>query len=95
LTPGHVFYFAPDRLEWECLDRGYSEFIQWCLSGNLGFFYEGTRWEGWQNEVASLDGDLAYSIYPPLWSEGPTIGERSRKAVPLAEIYEMYIGDIS
>jgi len=91
LTPGNVFYFAPDSLEWEDLGRGYSEFIQWCFSGDLGSFYEGTRWPGWEKEAATLPGDRAYSIYPPLWAQGPPVGERSRRDVPLAELYDMYV----
>jgi hypothetical protein len=93
LTRGNVFYFTPDSLEWEDLDRGYSEFIRWCLCGDLAFFYEGTRWPGWENDVAVLGGDQAYSIYPPLWAQGPPVQERDRRPVPLAELYSLYIGD--
>jgi uncharacterized protein DUF2625 len=91
LTPGNVFYFAPDSLEWEDLGRGYSEFIQWCFSGDLGSFYEGIRWPGWEKEAATLAGDRAYSVYPPLWAQGPPVSERSRRDVPLAELYDMYV----
>ena len=86
-APGHVHYFAPDRLEWESLDRGYSDFLQWTLQGDLDAFYEGQRWPGWPADVAALAGDQAFSIYPFLWAKGPPIGERSRRAVPMAELF--------
>ena len=84
---GHVHYFAPDRLEWESLGRGYSDFLQWALQGDLEKFYEGQRWPEWPPEIATLAGDQALSIYPFLWAKGPPIGERSRTAVPMAELF--------
>ncbi|MFN0119467.1 MAG: DUF2625 domain-containing protein [Blastocatellia bacterium] len=89
----NVCYFPPDRLAWEDLGRGYSAFIHWIFSANLDAFYEGSRWPGWVNDVRALDGDKAYSIYPPLFAQGPPVGERSRKAVPIAELYGLYLGE--
>ena len=40
---GCVYYFAPDTLNWESLEVGYSEFLQWALSGDLDTFYENVR----------------------------------------------------
>ena len=93
LGVGHVCYFAPDRQEWEDLERGYTEFIQECLLGDLDQFYAGYRWTGWEEEVAALSGDRAFSIYPPLWAEAPSIGERHRRTVPIAELYDLYLGN--
>jgi hypothetical protein len=45
------------------------------------------RWPGWEHDVATLDGDQAFSVYPPLWAEGPPIAERSRKGVPVDELF--------
>jgi hypothetical protein len=82
-----VHYFAPDRLKWESLERGYSDFLQWTLRGDLEKFYEGQRWPEWPADVSVLAGDQAFLIYPFLWVEGPPVGERSRKAVPMAELF--------
>jgi hypothetical protein len=90
-TPGHVHYFAPDLLEWESLERGYSDFLSWALSGDLAKFYEGHRWLGWSADAERLGGDQAFSIYPFLWAEGPPIGERSRRAVPMAELFQLQL----
>jgi hypothetical protein len=88
-TPGHVHYFAPDTLEWESLDRGYSDFLSWVLSGDLAKFYEGQRWPGWSAEVEQLRGDQGFTLYPFLWAEGPPIGERHRGVVPMAELFDL------
>ena len=87
--PGHVHYFAPDRLGWESLERGYSDFLQWTLQGDLEKFYEGQRWPGWLDDVSALAGDQAISIYPFLWTKGPPVKDRSRKAAPIAEIVDL------
>jgi hypothetical protein len=86
--PGHVF--APDTLEWETLDRGYSDFLFWALSADLASFYEAHRWPGWPADVEALAGDQAFSIYPPLWTKGPPTGERSRSAVPMAVLFDVH-----
>jgi hypothetical protein len=86
---GHVHYFAPDRLEWESLEMGYSAFLQWTLEGDLQKFYEGERWREWSTDVAALAGDRAFSIQPPLWAKGPPVEERSRRAVPMVELFNL------
>lgn len=87
---GMVYYFAPDTLEWENLDVKYSGFIDFCLTGNLQQFYENLRWPGWEEKVAALDGDTAYSCYPFLWTnEGKDITRVVRRATPIEEVYQM------
>jgi hypothetical protein len=88
---GLVFYFAPDSLEWEPLGAGYTPFLHWCLSGDLATYYQDRRWPGWEAEVGGLAGDKALSISPPLFTEGPPIGDRSRRGVPIAELYGLYV----
>ncbi|MGH9768748.1 MAG: DUF2625 domain-containing protein [Blastocatellia bacterium] len=90
---GNVCYFAPDTLEWESLEKGYTEFIVFCLNGDLQRYYEGYRWNAWETEVSALAGDKAFSIYPPLWAKGPDISERGRRPVPLTELYSLYVGE--
>ena len=87
--PGEVFYLAPDTLEWESLDRGFSDFLEFALSPAIEQFYESFRWPGWQDEVAALGGDEAFMVYPFLWAEGPSIAERVRKPGPIAEVYAL------
>jgi hypothetical protein len=89
--PGSVFYLAPDTLDWEDLEMGYSDFVWWTFSGDLAKFYETWRWPNWRDEVGALTGDEAFSIYPFLWAQGPTIAERARRAVPASELYTLQL----
>lgn len=86
---GEVFYFAPDTLEWEGLGVGYTEFIQWILCGDLNKFYEEFRWEGWEQEVSSIRENESMLVYPFLWAEGPKINHRSKKVVPVEELWDI------
>ena len=86
-TPGHVQYFAPDTLDWEDTKMTYSEFLVWACSDELASFYEGFRWHLWQEQVRSIGGESGLSIYPFLWAKGSTIADRSKKVVPLEEIW--------
>jgi len=86
-----VFYFAPDTLCWEALgEMGYSEFLVWSFSPNLGKFYELLRWENWQEEISMLRGDQAFSIYPFLWTvDGKDISKCDRRPCPVSEIFSL------
>lgn len=86
---GHVQYFAPDTLNWEDLKMSFSQFLVWALSGSIRSFYESFRWQGWQEEVKNMNSDNGLSIYPFLWAEGPSIAERSKRAVPIEEVWGM------
>jgi hypothetical protein len=95
LERGKVCYFAPGTLAWESMHLGYSEFLVWCFRGDLAKYYEDVRWPGWQDETREVRGDQAFSIYPFLSCSGPPIGERSRRAINIAEIYDLHIGQMS
>lgn len=92
IKPGQVAYFSPYSRQWQGLGVGFSDFLVWCFQGNLDELYGKERWPGWKEDIAKLSGDQAYSIYPPLWSEGGPIEKRSRKAVPVTEIYSLNVG---
>jgi len=87
---GKVYYLSPDNLEWEALDMTYTDFLQFCFTGDLNEFYTGLRWTNWKNEVARLDGNKTYNFYPFLWTkEGKDINKNSRKPVPVEEQYSL------
>jgi hypothetical protein len=60
-------------------------------AGNLDQFYEVELWPGWQQDLRTLTGDQGFSIYPPLWSQEGRGGNRSRRAVPMAELWRLYV----
>lgn len=85
-----VFYFAPDTLEWESLDLGYSALMTVLLTDRLATFYKGLRWDGWEAEVSALSPDQGISAWPPPWTkEGRDVSAVSRRPVPIREIVEM------
>jgi hypothetical protein len=88
---GNVFYLAPDTLEWEDLELKFSDFLYWAFAGNTNKFYESFRWSGWQDEVKKISGDKGLSIYPFLWAEGEDIEKRSRRVVPIQELWGLTI----
>jgi hypothetical protein len=86
---GKVYYYAPDSLQWQPLDLGYSEFFVWAMTGRMSSFYKPYRWGNWWRETRELNGDQAFCIYPFLWAEGPSIGERYRGTMPICESWEL------
>jgi len=83
---GNVFYFAPDSLQWEDMQRGYGDFVQVLCAGDLANFYANYRWESWQSEVSSIAFDKVLHILPPLWTkEGKDLERQSRRAIPAIE----------
>lgn len=86
-----IFYFAPDALEWEDTEMGYTDFIYWALSGNLDHYYKAFRWKGWESDIKKLSGDQGISIFPYLWTkEGKDIEKCSRRAVPVKDLWGIY-----
>jgi Protein of unknown function DUF2625 len=87
---GKVYYFSPDNLEYEPLDLTYTDFLNFCFKSDLKKFYKGYRWTNWKEEVSKLNGDKIFNFVPPLWTkEGKDINKVSRKAVPVAEQYNL------
>lgn len=87
---GKVFYFAPDTLNWENLNMGHSEFISWCINGNVDKFYESFIWSNAQDLINNTKIGQGISIYPFLWSkEGKDINATSKKIVPLKELWDI------
>jgi len=92
LERGKVCYYAPDSLKWENTGLGYSEFLVWSFQGDLAAYYADLRWPDWQDQMGTVGGDQALSIYPPFWADGPPVGQRSRGPISIAEIYDLHVG---
>jgi hypothetical protein len=88
---GHVFYLSPQSLTWEDIAPSYSGWLVWTMTGDLEAFYKGLRWPGWQREVEKLPGDRGISVYPFLFAAGEPIAKRSRKPVPLEELWSLHV----
>ncbi|MCL2716085.1 MAG: DUF2625 domain-containing protein [Alphaproteobacteria bacterium] len=68
-NPGEVFHLAADDLAWAPLEVGYSDFLEWCLTGDLAMLYK---------PLAAFDAykrrprppiNRSYSFYPFLWTK--------------------------
>ncbi|WP_405415295.1 DUF2625 domain-containing protein [Maribacter sp. Asnod1-A12] len=84
---GNIYYFAPDALEWEPMDIGYSDFLWWTFTGDLSQFYANARWTGWEKEISEINGNQGITFYPFLWTEHKHIDDLTRKIVPISEIW--------
>lgn len=85
---GKVFYFAPDNLKWESLGLSYSEFIQFCFSGDIKTFYNGFKWKNWEKDIVNIEGNFAYTFFPYLCTkEGSDINKVSKMLVPINEVW--------
>jgi len=61
-------------------------------SSDLEKYYSNLRWPGWREEIASLGGDQALSIQPPLWTaEGKHVATAVREPMPVAEAYDFNV----
>ncbi|WP_418696755.1 DUF2625 domain-containing protein [Bacteroides sp.] len=87
---GKVYYLAPDTMEWENLEIGYSDFIYWLFNGNIQQFYENFKWKTWKEDLEQVDGNQTFFIFPFLWTkEGEDIEKADKKLVPTEENYAL------
>lgn len=92
---GQVFYFAPDTMEWESTEKGYSDFVYWCFHGDLELYYEGFFWEGYESDLQNISGTQAMSFFPFLWTEeADDINQCARKIVDIETVWELSIDGI-
>jgi hypothetical protein len=85
----HMYYFAPDSLEWEPMEMDYSDFLYWTCTGRLDEFYESLRWPGWESDVAKLHGDQCDPMWPPLWTVDDQSGSAKRFECPVDEMWAL------
>lgn len=81
-----IWYFAPDTLEWECLDMDYYRFFTWLLSDNIDKFYNSMRWDNWRDDCKLVGFDEVILIYPFLWSRECDLNTISKKIVAFEEL---------
>ena len=81
-----VWYFAPDTLDWECLDMSYPAFAAWLVREDIDSFYRSMRWEKWREDCEKAHFDDGISIYPFLWAKECNIEKASKRVVPFEEL---------
>jgi hypothetical protein len=88
---GHIAYFGPDTLLWADLGSGHTAWLHAMLDTPYRTdFYADIRWNGWENQVASLPANHGLSIYPPLYTrESRPIEATRRAAVRVPELVDI------
>ena len=84
---GKVYYLPYDRLEWEPLGLGFSEFFAWSLSERLEQFYGSDRWKGWEKDLKTLAADQCFAFYPFLWTKEGSVTTSKRTTVSVEECW--------
>ena len=84
-----VWYFAPDNLQWECMDMNYAEFVAWAIQGNTDEFYSSMRWNGWKEDCSKVGFEEMILIYPFLWSKECNLETASKTIVSSDELIRM------
>jgi hypothetical protein len=83
----NVFYRAPDTMQWEDCEKGYTDFLYWLLYGNLEVFYENARWPNWKQVIQELEPNQGFLFEPPLWIEAASEG-RQVQVARMREIWQ-------
>ncbi|WP_284044122.1 DUF2625 family protein [Actinoplanes sp. M2I2] len=87
-VPGEVIYFDPSTLNWTRMRMSHSEWLAWCVSGDLPHFYDGLLWPRWRDDVMALRADQGIVVSPSLWT-GETAaagGDVTRTVASMAEV---------
>jgi hypothetical protein len=89
--PNHIYYWAPDSLEWEPLEIGFTDFFVWSLTSRLVEFYAGLRWKNWRDDIRHISGDTCFAFYPFLWTEEGSVETSYREPVAAHEAFAFNI----
>ena len=74
----------PTRWSGKAWREAISEFINFCLNGDLQRYYEGYRWNSWETEVSALAGDKAFSISLPAFHKRAGHFRKGSEANPVS-----------
>lgn len=89
---GQVFYLAPDDTEWVPLGLGHSDFVHWCLTGDLSALYSPLTYL----DVFALRPfppfEATFTFYPFLWTKEGKEGQPSARVISADESLKMRLG---
>lgn len=84
-----IWYFAPDRLQWEDLDVNYTQFFSWVCSVHINKFYADFLCADIVTISKMLKEDEGILIYPFLWSNECNLKTAVKKPVPVVELVQI------
>jgi hypothetical protein len=85
---GSVYYWAPDDLDWECLNLGFTDFVHAFLTSRIAAFFDTLRWSTWRADTQSLSGDQCFAFFPFLWTKEGSVEGSHRGIVPVSEAFD-------
>lgn len=85
----NLYYWAPDRLDWEPLKMALTDFFCWSLSSRLTAFYSDLRWTTWLEDTRNLPGDKCFNFYPFLWTQEGSVNGSDRRPAPVTEAFNL------
>lgn len=86
--PGRMYRLQPDSLRWTDLGCGYTRFLLWAVSGDLGRYWPGAGRPAWVSQLEVPGPDEALLLDPPLWAEQIS-GSRRRQTVPVEQLWRV------
>ena len=84
-----IWYYAPEKLQWECLDIDYPFFIDWVFTEDFNIFHESFLWSNMDDTLKTLTPDEAVLVYPFLWAKECNIETATKQAVPFEELLQI------
>lgn len=85
---GNLYYLAPETLEWEALEIGFTTFVQWAFTSQLRQFYgrQPGNADGFDElPELPLRGELCLNFYPFLWTQEGSLKTSSRRVIAVEE----------
>ena len=85
---GKLYYLAPETLEWEALEIGYTAFVEWAFTSQLRQFYgrQPGDADGFDElPELPLSGELCLNFYPFLWTQEGSLKTSARRAIAVQE----------
>jgi hypothetical protein len=88
---GSAYYWAPDNLDWECLNVGFTDLVHAFILGRVTEFYESLRWPNWRADIMNVSSDQCFSYYPFLWTKEGSLEKSSRSIVPVSDAFDLKV----
>jgi hypothetical protein len=85
---GSVYYWPPDSLEWESLERGFTDFVAMFLTHTIENYYTDLRWSSWREDARSASSDQYFAFFPFLWTKEGSVERSHRSVVPMSQMWD-------
>jgi hypothetical protein len=85
---GSVYYWPPDSLEWESLERGFTDFVAMFLTQTIENYYTDLRWSSWREDARSASSDQCFAFFPFLWTKEGSVERSHRSVVPMSQMWD-------